>query len=118
MRRGVCVAALLASHAAAAPFNFATAPGLLPKTVFPSAYEIALTPDLAAATLHGEMRADITVTQPVNIIVVNAVDLKLANVALDDGQNPAAISTDPRAQTVTLRFAAGGTRSASAADRL
>nr|MDP9106776.1 hypothetical protein [Candidatus Eremiobacteraeota bacterium] len=42
-----------AAAAAVAPFDFDTTPGRLPKTVVPTDYVIALTPDAAAKTLRG-----------------------------------------------------------------
>ena len=46
-------AAATGPPAAVAPFNFDTTPGRLPKTVVPTDYVIALTPDAAAKTLRG-----------------------------------------------------------------
>ena len=54
----------------------------LPRTVVPSHYELELAPDLDAATFTGTARIDVEVVEPVDEIVLNALDLQIATAAL------------------------------------
>jgi aminopeptidase N len=74
----------------------------LPKSVVPSRYSLAITPDLANEVFMGEETIDVNVKEPVDAIVLNAVDLELRDVTVN-GQ-PATVSVDAAAQTVTLKL--------------
>src|SRR5689334_19026366 len=95
MRRTVLAVALLLTAVPA----FAR----LPKTVVPSHYAIAITPDLAAETFAGDETIDVDVKAPTDTIVLNAVGLELTNVTV--GGRTATVTADDAAQTVTLKLA-------------
>ena len=57
----------------------------LPRTVIPSRYELAIEPDLAAGTFRGAEDVRITVREPVREIVLNAVDLRVEDGRLVNG---------------------------------
>ena len=50
-------------------------PNRLPTTVVPSHYDLHLAPDLDAASFTGTAAIDIEVTEPVDEIVLHALDL-------------------------------------------
>ena len=56
----------------------------LPTTVSPTRYDIRLEPDLDSATFVGEETITVTVKEPVNEVVLNAVDLLIQSVAIED----------------------------------
>jgi aminopeptidase N len=86
-------------------FSFAATPGPLPKNVVPSAYRIDLAPDLEKLKFTGREEIDVDVTQPTDVITVNAVDLKFEKAALRGEDRAAAVVTiDAAKQTATLRF--------------
>ncbi len=93
--------------ASAAPFAFHTTPGKLPKQVIPLEYRLTLHPDLAQHQFKGELEIQIRVTQPVNQIVMNALDLQidLASVGAEGGgaQNLVA-KLDPLRETVSFQL--------------
>ena len=96
MRRTVLAVALLLAAIPA----FAR----LPKSVVPSHYALTITPDLANETFAGDETIEVEVKEPVDTIVLNAVALDLTNVTIN-GQ-PATVTVDAPAQTVTLKVAA------------
>jgi puromycin-sensitive aminopeptidase len=57
----------------------------LPRTVIPSRYELAIEPDLAAGTFRGAEDVRITVREPVREIALNAVDLRVEDGRLTNG---------------------------------
>ena len=90
-----------AADSAANAYSFAATPGRLPKTVVPVHYVIALEPDLDALTLAGAETVEIDVVVPTARLVLNAIDMSLTAVSLDD--IPAdSIALDAAAQTATL----------------
>jgi puromycin-sensitive aminopeptidase len=56
----------------------------LPTTVVPMRYDIRLEPDLEAATFVGQETVTVTVTEPVSEVVVNAAELAIQSVAIED----------------------------------
>src|ERR1700681_4514830 len=90
--------------AAVAPFNFDTTPGRLPKTVVPTDYVIALTPDAAAKTLRGTEKVALDVRRPTNQIVFNTHDMTIADARLD-GARVARTVTQNDKQLTTLTLA-------------
>ncbi|OWY61533.1 hypothetical protein B7486_63290, partial [cyanobacterium TDX16] len=54
----------------------------LPRTVTPSRYELRLEPDLEAATFAGDVVVHVEVHEPVDEIVLNAIELELDQVEL------------------------------------
>ncbi|MBA2497135.1 MAG: M1 family peptidase, partial [Acidimicrobiia bacterium] len=88
----------------------------LPRTVVPSRYELALAPDLDAATFGGTVAVSIDVTEPVDEVVLNALELDLdeAWLILADGNRlGAAVTLDPELERAT--FALSGTAPAGPA---
>ncbi len=53
------------------------APYRLPRTIVPERYDLTLTPDLAAANFAGEARVQVNVTEPIDEVVLNAVELDI-----------------------------------------
>ena len=80
----------------------------LPRTVIPSRYEIRLEPDLTSSTFTGSETIAVTVTEPVSEIWLNAVDLAIGAVAVEDerGQIQRGSATaDPATERYRLAFA-------------
>ncbi|HXH58737.1 M1 family metallopeptidase [Iamia sp.] len=82
----------------------ATDPYRLPRTVLPRRYELALTPDLDAATFTGSVVVEVDVTEPVTGIVLNAVELTVAEawVERDGDRNDASVTLDAETERATL----------------
>jgi aminopeptidase N len=103
-----CVALLVAGGAIAraeSVYSFATAPGRLPKNVVPTHYAVDLSPDLATLAVSGSEVVVIKVLDKTDRVVLNAVDLGLKSASLEgEGGQVATISSQPKAQTVTLIF--------------
>ncbi len=94
------LASLGAAHAEAA-YSFDATPGRLPKTVVPINYAIELAPDLQNLTLAGSEVVDIEVREATTRLVLNAVDMTLDEVSIDDKERPD-VSLDAAAETATL----------------
>lgn len=58
----------------------------LPRSVVPSQYEIRIEPDLQAGSFTGAETIEVTVQEPVSEIVLNAADLALREVTIQDGR--------------------------------
>jgi puromycin-sensitive aminopeptidase len=56
----------------------------LPRHVWPVRYELRLEPDLAAAAFHGRVSIALTVEQPANVIVFNALELTVEDAVIED----------------------------------
>ena len=98
------LASCLGAHAAE-PYSFAATPGMLPKTVVPLHYAVELTPDIGAATFAGVVTIDIEVREATDALVLNALDMQIAEATLIRSPALAAqIALDPAAQTASLRF--------------
>jgi aminopeptidase N len=82
----------------------------LPRTVHPTHYAVAITPDAAALTFTGKVGISIEVRQATAAITLNALDLTFADVRLTRAAGGAAlapprIAVDAAAQTATFTFA-------------
>ncbi|WP_135210834.1 M1 family metallopeptidase [Vitreimonas flagellata] len=66
----------------------------------PLRYEIAITPNAEAATFAGEARITIEVTEPTQVLTMNALGLDVSRVRIDNAT--AAFSTNEEAQTLSL----------------
>jgi aminopeptidase N len=88
------------------PFDFATTPGKLPKTVVPEEYAIRITPDLGKFTFTGSEIVKLNVRQPVRQLVLNALEIKIKSATVDGKAIPAsAIKLDPKEETLTIALA-------------
>ena len=80
----------------------------LPTTVVPRAYDLSLTPDLDTATFSGTAEVAVDVTEPVERLVLHALDLDIDEAWLErDGERLAVIDTafDEGLEQVTLTLA-------------
>src|SRR5262245_12728498 len=102
---GVLMLLLIVSAAwADTPFSLQTTPGKLPKTVVPIHYSLDLQPNLSASTVRGSVIIDIDVREPIDRLVLNAVDLTFTGTTLDDITSATSTSVDENQQTVTFTF--------------
>jgi len=84
----------------------------LPTSVRPHAYRLVLTPDLAAATFSGDVEIDVTIEERTSAITLNAAELEIAFVELNDSDpdrgyalSPTAINLDADEERATVTFA-------------
>ncbi|MGO9803489.1 MAG: M1 family aminopeptidase [Steroidobacteraceae bacterium] len=89
---------------AGAPFDFAQAPGRLPKNVVPLDYRIGVTPDLEARTIAGSESVTLRMTAATDSIVFNSLNEKLSDVRLD-GTPASAVVSDDEQQLTTVTLA-------------
>jgi len=78
----------------------------LPKTVTPEHYSLTLAPDLKTATFTGKESIDVAVLQAVDVITLNAAEIKFQSVtAVVNGKTlTAKVSEDTGKQQVTFDF--------------
>ncbi len=79
----------------------------LPHGVVPSRYEIRIEPDLAAGTFTGTETITLAVQEPVSEIVLNAADLALRAIVLEDGRGArlhGSVTLDEAAEQARLTF--------------
>jgi aminopeptidase N len=98
-----------AQAAGPATFNFASAPGRLPKNVVPIRYDIALTPNAAARTLAGHETVLLDVRAPTVTVQFNSLNQKLSNV-LFDGKPVKAVESNDEQQLTTITLNAPASR--------
>jgi len=94
------------SAPAASPAAAPTKPGSalrLPDSVQPVSYRIDLTPDSQRLTFAGSETIQLQVSQPVQSIVLNALDLSISRASLD-GKAARKIAFDPARQTASFDF--------------
>ncbi len=63
-------------------------PYRLPHTVVPSRYRLSLEPDFGSATFAGMVSIDVTSTEPVESVALNADELEIASVCIDGAEVP------------------------------
>ncbi len=83
-------------------------PYRLPRTVSPIRYDIGLRPDLQAFTFTGSSSVTVTVHEPVDEITLNAIELDIRSVRLEDhggASRDGSISYDEAEQQATFAFA-------------
>ena len=72
-------------HTATEDLAVAEAPSYrLPRTIIPERYELTLTPDLDDASFAGEARIQVRISDPVTEVVLNAIELEIHEVELND----------------------------------
>src|SRR5512146_440496 len=79
----------------------------LPTSVVPIRYDLRLEPDLDAATFAGAESITVTVTEPVNEIILNAAELAIQSVAAErtDGVVvQGSVTLEPEAERARLLF--------------
>jgi puromycin-sensitive aminopeptidase len=77
----------------------------LPKTVRPRHYQLAIAPDLDAATFEGTTVVSLDLTEPLTEIVCNAAELKLHSAVLVDASGQAlvgSVTLDPDLERATI----------------
>jgi aminopeptidase N len=76
----------------------------LPARVIPSHYTLTFTPDLAAATFAGEEEIVVRVARPTQTVVLNALDLEIAEASVTQGPTilRASVAYDTSKQQATL----------------
>jgi aminopeptidase N len=82
-------------------------PYRLSRTVIPRHYDLVLTPDLGAATFTGEVAVSVDVAEPVDEVVLNALDLEIhaATAVLgDDERRHARVELRRDEQRAALHF--------------
>jgi aminopeptidase N len=85
------------------PFDFASTPGKLPKTIRPSEYAIWINPDVEKLTFTGRETIKLQVDQPAREIIFNAVEITISEARLDDKALPnSSIKMDSGKELVTI----------------
>ncbi|HTL63074.1 MAG TPA: M1 family metallopeptidase [Nitrospira sp.] len=82
-------------------------PFRLPRHVLPTRYDLRLEPDLAVASFAGRVTIALTVVEPTDLILLNALELDIKDAVIDDGhgRTPAAsVVMDEALQRCTLKF--------------
>lgn len=76
----------------------------LPSTVRPESYTLTLTPDLKAATFSGVESIELSLTEPVNAITLNAAEIAFQSVTVSAGgkQQKATVTLDEQKQQATF----------------
>jgi len=77
---------------------------VLPDSVIPTAYDLTVRPDAAAATFTGSVRITLNVTRATADIELNAVDLTFSSVTLSGTTDLPEIRFDTERQSATLHF--------------
>lgn len=79
----------------------------LPKTVIPTRYRLFLAPDLKAFTFDGTEVIEINVTEPTERITLNAKELTVSNVYVQDGRGTqlnGVVTLDDEHETAEITF--------------
>ena len=76
----------------------------LPRTVVPSHYDLEIAPDLGASRFMGSVAIDVTVAEPTDTVVLNAVDLDIqdAVVVVGEVDHRATARMDPENERLVL----------------
>lgn len=97
---------------AESPFSYEDTPGILPKAVVPTHYNLRLVPDLEQRTFAGTAVISVMVRKPVTEVVLHALALEIDHIDLIDGSNPPVPLTSTYAEktqtlTVPVKLAPG-----------
>jgi aminopeptidase N len=85
------------------PFNFEETPGKLPKEVVPVEYSVRIVPRIDKFTFTGTERVKLSVRRPVRQLVLNALELKVADASVDGKALPgSAIKIDKKNELLTV----------------
>src|SRR5436190_9847010 len=85
------------------PFDFASTPGKLPKTVVPEEYAIRITPDVEKHTFTGSETIKLNARESVSRVVLNSAEINIGKAAIDGKAIPtSAIKLDDKNETLTL----------------
>src|SRR5262245_55577114 len=82
-------------------------PYRLPRTVVPPRYDLRLVPDIPSASFTGEETIAVTVGEPVDLFVLNAVELRIdrAELTLQTGETlPGSVILDAQEERCRLSF--------------
>ncbi|MSY19033.1 MAG: M1 family peptidase, partial [Actinobacteria bacterium] len=82
-------------------------PYRLPLTVLPRHYAVTLEPELDQASFAGTVRIDIEVTEGVERIVLNAIELEVFSVLVDSQPVDFSLDEDTQRLTIAAHLAAG-----------
>src|SRR6266536_3581670 len=108
MRMGLIFAGLFfimlrATMNAEKPFNFEDTPGKLPKEVVPVEYSVRIVPRVGQITFTGMETVKLSVRHPVRKLVLNALELKIADASVDgEALSKSAIKIDNKNELLTL----------------
>jgi puromycin-sensitive aminopeptidase len=84
-------------------------PYRLPHTVLPSRYRLVLEPDLAGATFSGSVSIDVTATEAVQSVALNADELEIASVQVGDNEASFYLDSDTERLIIDSPVAIGDT---------
>ncbi len=94
---------LRATMNAEKPFNFEDTPGKLPKEVVPVEYSVRIVPRVGQITFTGMETVKLSVRHPVRKLVLNALELKIADASVDgEALSKSAIKIDNKNELLTL----------------
>jgi aminopeptidase N len=85
------------------PYDFASTPGKLPKNVVAEEYAIRITPNIEKHTFSGSESIKLNAREPVQQLVLNALEIKISKASIDGKTVPAsAIKLDDKQETLTI----------------
>jgi aminopeptidase N len=85
------------------PFNFEDTPGKLPKEVVPIEYSIRIVPSIDKLTFSGTETVKLSVRRPVRQLVLNALELEVADASIDGKALPdSAVKIDKKSELLTI----------------
>jgi aminopeptidase N len=100
---GLFCIVLLPDMNAEKPFNFEETPGKLPREVVPIEYSVRIVPSIDKFTLTGTETVKLNVRSPVRQLVLNALELEVADASIDGKALPdSAIKIDKKNELLTL----------------
>jgi aminopeptidase N len=100
---GLFCIVLLPDMSAEKPFNFEETPGKLPKEVVPIEYSVRIVPSIDKFTFTGTETVKLNVRRPVRQLVLNALELEVADASIDGKALPdSAIKVDKKNELLTL----------------
>jgi aminopeptidase N len=84
-------------------FNFEDTPGKLPKEVVPIEYSIRIVPSIDKLTFSGTETVKLSVRRPVRQLVLNALELEVADASIDGKALPdSAVKIDKKSELLTI----------------